>query len=119
KTSIGPSLEPGAEARAASAPGGMQVMILGSRRHVRESRVVGWRYGRGIALGSLLSLRVCTSITAGGTRVSATGCSGRDERGHEGAGPGLERLGYALSKDRVQRGAEQPGACIGVCFPHV
>ena len=45
--------------------------------------------------------------------------SGRDERGHEGAGPGLERLGYALSKDRVQRGAEQPGACIGVRFPHV
>jgi hypothetical protein len=44
---------------------------------------------------------------------------GRDERGYEGAGPGLERLGYALRKDRVQRGAEQPRACIGVRFPHV
>jgi hypothetical protein len=44
---------------------------------------------------------------------------GRDERGYEGAGPGLERLRYALRKDRVQRGAEQPGACIGVRVPHV
>jgi hypothetical protein len=44
---------------------------------------------------------------------------GRDERGHEGAGPGLERLGDALRKDRVQRGAEQPRACIGVRVPHV
>jgi len=43
----------------------------------------------------------------------------RDERGHEGAGPGLERLGYALRKDRVQGGAEQPGTCVGVRFPHV
>jgi hypothetical protein len=43
----------------------------------------------------------------------------RDERRHEGGGPGLERLGYALSKDRVQRGAEQPGARIGVRFPQV
>ena len=47
------------------------------------------------------------------------GCSERDERGHEGAGPGLERLGYALSKDRVQCGAEHPGACIGMRFLHV
>ena len=46
------------------------------------------------------------------------GCSERDERGHEGAGPGLERLGYALSKDRVQCGAEHPGACIGMRFLH-
>ena len=44
---------------------------------------------------------------------------GRDERGHEGAGPGLERLGQTLSKDRVQRGAEQPGARIGVRLPHL
>jgi hypothetical protein len=77
------------------------------------------RQGRGIALGSLLlSLLVCSSVTAGGTRASAS-CSGRDQRGHEGAGPGLERLGYAFSKDRVQRGAEQSGACIGVRFPHL
>ena len=34
----------------------------------------------------------------------------RDERRHEGAGPGLERLSYALREDRVQRGAEQPRA---------
>ena len=46
-------------------------------------------------------------------------CLGRDERGHEGAGPGLERFGDTLSKDRVQRGAEQPGARTGVRFPHV
>jgi hypothetical protein len=77
------------------------------------------RHGRAIALGSLLlSLLVCSSITAGGTRASAS-CSRRDQRGHEGAGPGLERLGYAFSKDRVQRGAEQSGACIGVRFPHL
>ena len=70
-----------------------------------------------LRLAPLLSLLVSSSITAG-TRVSAS-CSGSDERGHEGAGPGLERLGYALSKDRVQRGAEQSGACIGVRFPHL
>jgi hypothetical protein len=44
---------------------------------------------------------------------------GRDERGYEGAGPGLERLGHALRKDRVQGGAEQPDACIGVRLPHI
>jgi hypothetical protein len=44
---------------------------------------------------------------------------GRDERGYEGAGPGLERLGYALRKDRVQGGAEQPDACLGLRLPHV
>jgi len=65
-----------------------------------------------------LRVPVCSSITTGG-RVSRASCLGRDERGHEGAGPGLERLGYTLSKDRVQRGAEQPGARIGVRFPHV
>jgi hypothetical protein len=43
----------------------------------------------------------------------------RDERRHEGAGPGLERLSYALREDRVQRGAEQPRARLGVRCPHV
>ena len=65
-----------------------------------------------------LRVLVCSSITAGG-RVSRASCLGRDERGHKGAGPGLERLGYTLSKDRVQRGTEQPGARSGVRFPHV
>jgi hypothetical protein len=59
------------------------------------------------------------TITAPKLLTQDTNCLGRDERGHEGAGPGLERLGYTLSKDRVQRGAEQPGARIGVRFPHV
>jgi len=73
--------------------------------HVTVS-ISALRQGRGIALGSLLlSLLVCSSITAGGTRASAS-CSGPDQRSHEGARPGLERLGDAFSKDRVQRGAE-------------